>query len=324
MELKNGGKIDFVKYIRTRDKNIIDKAKKSEAAMIIDAGGENDFEKFNIDHHQLEGAGSRENGIDYATAGLVWKYFGKEWIKYIDVYSRNIEKDKHIHEDDWDREDKLTDSEIQLIWNMIDENYVEYIDMSDTGQMESMTCRLKDGTEVNANHFSFKEIIRLYNIDTRDGKSQTERFNAAIEVMRSSMLSIVYKYIDLVEGLRDFKKEKTEFISDGRAVIINQTVEPVVTSYILDTGDEFKNAEYVAVLNKSGGYSIMPVPIKEGLRIYRNPDAIPAELRLGNNPKEINSILGIKDGVTFSHTAGFFASCKNIETAKRFLEYCTK
>ncbi len=77
MELKDGGKVDFVKYLRTRDKGAISRYKESPSTLLTDVGGEYDFENFNMDHHQIEGAGSTENGIKYAAAGRVWKHFGR-------------------------------------------------------------------------------------------------------------------------------------------------------------------------------------------------------------------------------------------------------
>jgi uncharacterized UPF0160 family protein len=308
MELKSGGKTDFVKYLRTRDKKIVERARDSESTMLIDEGADYDYERFIFDHHQLEGAGERENGVKYATAGLIWKHFGKEWIKYVDVYSRHAD---------------LSTDDIELISHLVDENYVQYIDANDTGQMESITCTLSDGTQLDGKAFSLAEIVRLYNVDTRD-KTAQQRFDAAVEVMRTALFSIVSKYMELIEGLRKLKLEKCEFLADNRAVIINQNIGPTVTSYAIDKKEEFKDVEYFAVLNPKGGYSIMVAPTREGIREYRNPNMIPKELRLGNNVEEMNTILGVeKGGMLFSHPVGFFAQCKDLETAKKFLTYCT-
>ncbi|MEK7186960.1 MAG: MYG1 family protein [Patescibacteria group bacterium] len=56
---------------RTRDKEFF-----SEADYLIDAGGEYDPGQRRFDHHQPGGAGKRENGIPYASFGLVWKEYG--------------------------------------------------------------------------------------------------------------------------------------------------------------------------------------------------------------------------------------------------------
>ena len=45
------------------------------ADFLIDVGGEYDPSRNRFDHHQKEGAGIRDNGIPYASFGLVWKTF---------------------------------------------------------------------------------------------------------------------------------------------------------------------------------------------------------------------------------------------------------
>ncbi|MEK7194582.1 MAG: MYG1 family protein [Patescibacteria group bacterium] len=60
------------RVIRTRDKDLI-----SPADYVVDVGMEYEPEKNRFDHHQLGGAGKRENGIQYASAGLVWRKFGE-------------------------------------------------------------------------------------------------------------------------------------------------------------------------------------------------------------------------------------------------------
>lgn len=50
----------------------------STADYVVDTGMKYDPEKNLFDHHMPEGAGVRENGIPYASFGLVWKEFGRE------------------------------------------------------------------------------------------------------------------------------------------------------------------------------------------------------------------------------------------------------
>jgi Uncharacterized conserved protein related to MYG1 family len=57
--------------VRSRDQKVLD-----EADMVVDVGQEYDPSRFRFDHHQLGGAGKRDNGIPYASFGLVWKEFG--------------------------------------------------------------------------------------------------------------------------------------------------------------------------------------------------------------------------------------------------------
>lgn len=57
--------------IRTRDESII-----ATADFVCDVGGVYDPLTQRFDHHQIGGAGTRPNGIQYASFGLVWKQYG--------------------------------------------------------------------------------------------------------------------------------------------------------------------------------------------------------------------------------------------------------
>ena len=50
-----------------------------------------------FDHHQKNRNGQRENGIYYSSIGLLWKKFGKEYLKKLKV--KNIDKtfDPRLH-----------------------------------------------------------------------------------------------------------------------------------------------------------------------------------------------------------------------------------
>ncbi|MEY4602103.1 MAG: hypothetical protein RL292_44 [Candidatus Parcubacteria bacterium] len=75
-----------IKVVRSRDPEII-----HVADYVVDVGGVYDEEKKRFDHHQLEGGGVRENGIPYASFGLVWKKYGLELAGDSEASSR-IEK----------------------------------------------------------------------------------------------------------------------------------------------------------------------------------------------------------------------------------------
>lgn len=66
--------------VRTRDPKVI-----SDADYAIDVGGIYDPEKKRFDHHQTGGAGKRQNGIPYASFGLVWKEYGDQVSENVDV-----------------------------------------------------------------------------------------------------------------------------------------------------------------------------------------------------------------------------------------------
>jgi len=59
------------KVIRSRDKESIE-----AADYVFDVGGIYDPIKNRFDHHQKTGPGKRDNGVPFASFGLIWKHFG--------------------------------------------------------------------------------------------------------------------------------------------------------------------------------------------------------------------------------------------------------
>ena len=61
-----------LEIVRTRDA-----AAQAAADARVDVGGRSDPASGDFDHHQKGGAGERENGIRYASFGLVWRAYGE-------------------------------------------------------------------------------------------------------------------------------------------------------------------------------------------------------------------------------------------------------
>ena len=64
-----GGELEIV---RTRDRDAL-----AAADLRVDVGFSSDPRSGDFDHHQREGAGARENGIRFASFGLVWGHYGR-------------------------------------------------------------------------------------------------------------------------------------------------------------------------------------------------------------------------------------------------------
>lgn len=59
--------------VRSRDPEVL-----ATADIRVDVGSRHDPETGDYDHHQRGGAGTRENGIPYASFGLVWRRYGEQ------------------------------------------------------------------------------------------------------------------------------------------------------------------------------------------------------------------------------------------------------
>jgi uncharacterized UPF0160 family protein len=60
-----------IEVLRTRDRELL-----ARADVRVDVGFRNDPSSGDFDHHQREFDGARENGIRYASFGLIWREFG--------------------------------------------------------------------------------------------------------------------------------------------------------------------------------------------------------------------------------------------------------
>lgn len=92
--------------IRTRDASIIKKSN-----IVFDVGMEYDPYQHRYDHH-MRNKPLRDNGIPYSSAGLVWKFFGKDYIK------KNF---------------SISNDELNKVFDDVDNKFIINIDKHDNG-----------------------------------------------------------------------------------------------------------------------------------------------------------------------------------------------
>ncbi len=94
--------------VRSRDVSVI-----NSADYVVDVGFSYDPSRNKFDHHQEGGAGVRQNGIPYASFGLVWKKYGEELggskeiadtienklVMFVDALDNGIDVSKSVFED---------------------------------------------------------------------------------------------------------------------------------------------------------------------------------------------------------------------------------
>ena len=134
---------DPVEVVRTRERDAL-----ARADLRVDVGFRDDPSTGDFDHHQRDFDGVRENGVRYASFGLVWREFG----------GRICSGDQDVAD-------------------TVDQTLVQAVDANDTGQQ--LTRSLIDGVRpltVNA-------IIGGFNArwdETLTPEAEGERFDAAV------------------------------------------------------------------------------------------------------------------------------------------------
>lgn len=168
------------KVIRTRDEGLI-----AQADIVLDVGRIYDESKLRFDHHQEGGAGVRENGIPYASFGLIWKRFGKE----LCVSQEEIDN--------------------------IDTNLVQVVDAEDNG------FTLFTPVIASARLFSISSVIGCLNPVLSEKQDFDLIFMQAVEIAKTILCREIVVAKELVETKRVFR-ETYKKSSDKRFVILEK------------------------------------------------------------------------------------------------------
>lgn len=113
--------------VRTRDEEVL-----SSMDILVDVGGEYNFEKLKLDHHQRsftetwDDSNDKYKGIKLSSAGLVYRHFGKEVIK-------NATKST------WGTD--LNEIQLELIYKKLYNKLMLEVDAIDNGVSEANSMR---------------------------------------------------------------------------------------------------------------------------------------------------------------------------------------
>ncbi|MGI8429059.1 MAG: MYG1 family protein [Solirubrobacteraceae bacterium] len=138
---------DPVEVVRTRDRDAL-----TQADLRVDVGFRDHACTGDFDHHQRDFAAARDNGVRYASFGLVWREFGA----------------------------RICDGDHEVA-DAVEKTLVQPVDANDTGQQ--LTQSLIDGVHpmtVNA-------LIGAFNArwdETLTAEQERERFDAAVALAR--------------------------------------------------------------------------------------------------------------------------------------------
>ena len=264
--------------VRTRE---IDELRKLD--IVIDVGGGE------YDHHVKGFDLKRECGVKYASAGLMWKKYGKKAIT-------NVMKRENI---------SALDYEINQVFEKVDQDYIIPVDMEDNGEMSSRHM------------FSFIPIFLPPWIE------EDQDFDKEFEQVQNITTKILKKCIKdaLVQVItRADINQRIERLWNGILELPDQTVPWLehVTSYNKKNSNVIK---FVIFPYPAGGWAAQCVPpsIEE-----RFKQLIPfPEKWAGGNDKTLPEISKIEDA-TFCHNGRFFARAKSKESIIKMCEIAEK
>lgn len=244
---------------RTRDPKVL-----SEVDIVYDVGGG----KF--DHHDIEKV-YREDGIPYASCGLIWKEFGRDVIYSYDS--------------------SLDEDEIESALSYVDRVLVEGIDALDNG--------IRPQDEV-VQIMSISSIISGFNPPWHLERSQDEAFNEAVEIASKVLKNTINNKFAIIKS-----KDKVISAYETRKVpeilILDRFCPWRETLREIDEKEEVlfviyqsKNTYEMQTLRGADGKDRKPLP----------------KAWAGKRDEQLAAITGVRDAI-FCHTGRFIVVAKS-------------
>lgn len=260
---------------RTRDPEII-----QEADIAFDIGFEYDITKNRYDHHQRGRAGERENGILYASAGLVWKHFGME----------------------------LCESE--AVWSQIDRSIISAIDAQDNGQDIIKETYFKD--------IIFTQLgMYFYHFEPGPFESSTpeillEKFEEASEFARGILVRALHNFNEYEKAFQE-AREVYEAASDKTVLVFQKNYQRPTWKRM----SEFPEPIFVIYYtDKNNQWKIEAIPERPESQQSRK---LAPESWRGSGPEQMVAATGIPDA-TFCHPSGFLFGALSLESAQQLAQ----
>ena len=208
-----------------------------------------------LDHHQKGGNGARENGVPYASCGLVWKKYGREILK------------------------DMPDAE--FIWEAMDRELIQGIDAIDNGSVPP--------NQYPAKLLSVSKIISYINPCWDSTEDTDEAFWKAVflaECIFDTMLSSIIsqaKAKGIVEKAIEGSKEH---------IMVLDKFVPWQESLFVSKNPKADEILVVVFPSNRGGYNFQCVPNSPGSFTLKK--SVPEEWK-GLNGEQLQSITKVKD-----------------------------
>lgn len=179
------------------------------------------------DHHQKGGNGQRENGIPYASAGLIWKAYGNK------ILENTCNPD--------------------MIWKLIDEQLIQGIDAIDNGHFPKI--------EYPTQGFSFSNSIRSFNPTWNDTKSADEAFLEAVNFADVIFNNVLKNAIATAEA---FEIVENSINQSSEGIMILDKFVPWIDVIFTSKNPKAQNIFYVVFPSLRGGFNVQCVPDAPG------------------------------------------------------------
>lgn len=240
-----------------------------EDVLVFDIGGG----KF--DHHQKEGNGMRRNGIKYASFGLLWKEFGRDYLKTF-----------------------VEEEFVESVWRLIDGRFVQTVDAADCGQYPA-----HDKVRVT----TITAIIRDFNPSWNEEPCYDEKFVQACDTARVLFNNVIRDVIANVKA-EPFVNVAIDKCEGSELLILDKYADWHKYVFNNPKANEMK---YIIFPTIREIYNVQVIPV--GFKDSNARKPFPVEWN-GLKDEEFRAVSGVETA-TFCHPGGFIAGAKTLEGA---------
>ncbi len=171
-----------IEVIRTRDDEVL-----ATADYVVDVGRIYDHEAKRYDHHQV-GAPVRSNGIPYSGFGLIWKHYGEELCKSVEVADK------------------------------IEEKLCVPIDLCDNG------ISVWEEGKYSIQPLEWDGIIKTWQAETTKGEDMDLQFSIAVDFAREYLTRVIQRaQVKLVQEVQAAKLYES---GDSKSIIVSESYIP--------------------------------------------------------------------------------------------------
>lgn len=285
--------------IRSRNPAVLE-----TADIIIDVSGINDDKHF--DHHSPKFNLTRDNGINYATAGLMWEKFGDEYLRKI---ASKFLKDT--------KREELNDAIFAAAKQRIDQEIMYAVDLNDNGQLNSYlndTVKVENAGEQRVmdelNEFyrcspDIPYLVAMQNLPDVSAQEQDKNFMVTVELLRTLMISASINALNTEIGIA-----KVLAVYDGGELLIMHEKLPWPQAVLKDF-ELFANCKLAIYPDRKRGWRVQSLPYSKAER-FKNKLTAPVAWR-GLDEAALDAATGLT-GTIFIHRSGFTGGAMEFET----------
>ncbi len=219
----------------------------SKDVIVFDIGGG----KF--DHHQKGGNGARENGVPYASCGLIWKEFGHELV----ANTPNPE----------------------LVWQMVDRDLIQSIDATDNGQMPT--------ADYPAQAWTINKMISSFNPTWDSNEDSDKAFEKAVSFAETVFDNVLATAIANAKAQSIVEKAIEE--SQEHIMVLDEFL-PWQEFIFTSTNPKAEELWFVVFPSNRGGYNWQCVP--DAFGSFGQRKSVPSEW-CGAKPEELQKMTGV-------------------------------